>query len=234
MRGKSIVLFANQRTFSENDIESPFVEESKFIWVPIGPEMIEDNFFSLEVGQVKTQDKRYMPFQSFNDMTWPMGLWQLQRGRTVGYKDLELKPNVLAAVTIERDLNLYKTDWTVESSYAVWFAMLGGVALGLYVVMYALEYFMTFKSFQNYMASELYYIPEEATENLAAEEPKGCCKRSPNAGLTTKRTMISRDFHNEIIGEDGRVLDTGRVSSMFKIFKPCTFCCKKRRIARIF
>lgn len=50
MRGKSIVLFANQRTFSENDIESPFVEESKFIWVPIGPEMIEDNFFSLEVG----------------------------------------------------------------------------------------------------------------------------------------------------------------------------------------
>ena len=48
MRGKSILVHANQRLFDENDFgDHPFIEESKFFWVPIGPEMIEDNFFQL-------------------------------------------------------------------------------------------------------------------------------------------------------------------------------------------
>lgn len=73
---------------------------------------------------------------------------------------------MLAAVTIERDLNRYLTERKSENSYLVWFAILGGLTVGLYIVLYALEYFLTFKSFQNYMASELYYIPEEADEKL--------------------------------------------------------------------
>ena len=192
MRGKSIILYTEQRSFQENsEIDSLFVEESKFIWVPIGPEMIEDNFFSLQMGSVTTKDMRYKPFADTEEESWPMSLWNLQRGRTVGYKDFKTKPNVMAAVTIERDLNLYKVDRRVEGSYAVWFAMLGGVTVGLYVIVYALEYFMTFKSFQNYMASELYYIAEdiESTENVPEKDApkKGCCTSDPNAGLSKKR-----------------------------------------------
>lgn len=63
-------------------------------------------------------------------------------------------------MTIERDLNRYLTERQQGNSYAIWFAILGGLTVGLYVVLYALEYFLTYKSFQNYMASELYYIPE--------------------------------------------------------------------------
>ena len=46
--GKSFVLLVNQRTFDENSFDDhPFIEESKVIWVPIGLEMREDNFFQL-------------------------------------------------------------------------------------------------------------------------------------------------------------------------------------------
>ena len=76
-----------------------------------------------------------------------MHLWEFERGRTVGYKDLEYKGDVLAAVTIERDLNRYFTVRVINNSYAIWFAMLGGMALGLYIVFYSLEYFLTNKSF---------------------------------------------------------------------------------------
>ena len=69
-------------------------------------------------------------------------------------------------MTIERDLDRYLTMRQLENSYLIWFALLGGVTIGLYVVLYALEYCLTIKSFQNYMASELYYIPEEANDQL--------------------------------------------------------------------
>ena len=50
-------------------------------------------------------------------------------------------------MTIERDLNRYMTVRNINNSYAVWFALLGGVAIGLYVIIYSLEYYFTNKSF---------------------------------------------------------------------------------------
>ena len=148
---------------------------------------------------------------------------------------MEYKGDVLAAVTIERDLNRYLTVREINNSYAIWFALLGGMAVGLYIVLYALEYFLTYKAFQNYMASELYYIPEEVEDPLKIKQPKaiGCCASRPTDGLTTKRS-VPRDFHNEIIPEDGRILNSSRVASWCKIFRLCTCCCKRRRIERIF
>ena len=148
---------------------------------------------------------------------------------------MEYKGDVLAAVTIERDLNRYLTVREINNSYAIWFALLGGMVVGLYILFYALEFFLTYKSFQNYMASELYYIPEEVEDPLGIKqpEPKGCCASRPTDGLTTTRS-VSRDFHNEIIPEDGRVLNSSRVASWCKIFRLCTCCCKRRRIERIF
>ena len=145
---------------------------------------------------------------------------------------------MLAAVTIERDLNRYLIERQLENSYIVWFALVGGLMIGMYVVLYALEYFLTFKSFQNYMASELYYIPQEVADNDANElnqaESSGCCSSKPTDGLTRKRYAITRDFHNEIIPEDGKILNVSRVASCCKIFRLCTCCCKRRRIERIF
>ena len=198
--------------------------------------MIEDNFFSLQNGKVESQDNMYWPYLDlFEDEVEETEEYsfRLQRGRTVGYKDD--RPNVLAAVTIERDLNLYKTQWKEQNSISVWFALLSGYAFGLYVVFYSLEYFCTFKSFQNYMASELYYIPEEVEKTAFDEEPeRGCCESRPTDGLTRNRAMVSRDFHNEIIKEDGRILNSRTVYGWCKIFRVCCFCCKRRRIERIF
>ena len=86
------------------------------------------------------------------------------------------------------------------------------------------------------MASELYYIPEEAEDPLGLKQPKvtGCCASRPTDGLTKTRFSVPRDFHNEIIPEDGRILNSGRVASWCKIFRLCTCCCKRRRIERIF
>jgi len=163
-------LFVNERTFDENDFDNPFVEESKVIWVPFGTEMIEDNYFSLEVGSLQSTDNRYQPFAEYDEDEWSMGLWSFQRGRTVGYRDLKFKPGVLASVTIERDLDLYKTMRTQNDSYAIWFAMLGGVMVGLYILFFALEYFLTNKAFENYMASELYFIPEDVDDALGIND----------------------------------------------------------------
>ena len=109
--------------------------------------MIEDNFFQLELGSASSDDNRFQPFADDTTDVEPKFLWQLQRGRTVGYKDLAYKGDVLAAVTIERDLNRYFTVREINNSYAIWFAMLSGMALGLYIVFYSLEYFFTNKSF---------------------------------------------------------------------------------------
>ena len=76
------------------------------------------------------------------------------------------------------------------------------------------------------MASELYYIPEESGNPLDSSKQSD--------GLTRTRISVPRDFHNEIIPEEGRILNSCSIFSCCKIFRLCCFCCKRRRIERIF
>lgn len=62
MFGKSMIFYANQRVFDELDFENAMKEESKFFWVPVGPEMVEQNFFSVKESCVKSFDNLLKPF----------------------------------------------------------------------------------------------------------------------------------------------------------------------------
>lgn len=153
----------------------------------------------------------------------------------VSFKDFAERPDTMAAVTIELDMNLKMVERSVDESYASWLAKVGGLAFALFIVFYILEFLLTNKTFLNYMASELYYIPEAIDDILGAkQEPDGCCSSKPADSLTRQRYGVSRDFHNEIIPEGGAILNSSRVSSWCKIFRICTCCCTRRRIERIF
>ena len=52
MYSKSIILYANQRVFSDKDFETPFKEEAKFYWVPISPDQREENVYQVRQGIV--------------------------------------------------------------------------------------------------------------------------------------------------------------------------------------
>lgn len=45
IKGKSIILYANQVVLNVKSIDSPFKEEAKFYWIPIGEKMVENTFF---------------------------------------------------------------------------------------------------------------------------------------------------------------------------------------------
>lgn len=69
----------------------------------------------------------------------------------------------------------------------------GGVAVISYILFMILEYSCSARKFQDYMASELYYTPEDV---LAMD-----ASIVKNGGVSGKRSFINRSFHNEIIGE---------------------------------
>ena len=45
-------MYANQKTFNEESMDKPFKEEAKFFWIPVGPQMVEQSFFSIKQGKV--------------------------------------------------------------------------------------------------------------------------------------------------------------------------------------
>ena len=100
MQNKSMIMYANQKIFDRNDWDMPFKMESKFLWVPVGPEMIEQNFYSVMQGCVESNDNMLMPFVEDETME---KVFDIKKGSTVGFKDNY--PGVLAAMTIERDLD---------------------------------------------------------------------------------------------------------------------------------
>ena len=73
----------------------------------------------------------------------------------------------MAAVTFSLDMNLHRTTIKIQNSVSMWLAAVGGFAVSVYLVFYILEYFCTFKRFENYMASELYTVLEQDSEGPA-------------------------------------------------------------------
>ena len=144
---------------------------------------------------------------------------------------------MLAQISIERDLDLYKTDWRIENSMFIQIGVLGGILVLLWIIAFVIDFILTNKRFQNYMASELYYVPDDVNDAQANENAKplstGCCGNN----LSRQRYYIPRDFHNEIIDEDQKVLNRNKVACWCKFFNICRLCfcmMKRRRIVRIF
>ena len=156
LKNKAIVLFANQRVFEQKkDADEPAIREvSKFHWIPLGPEWIEDNFFSLQLGEVEAWNGLLAPFN--NDLERETeNIFALRKGSTVGYKGR--KEGVLAAVTIEMSLDLETIEWTSYSKSGFELAgIVGGLALFFWLLFFLLDHCCTIRSFRLYMASELY------------------------------------------------------------------------------
>lgn len=147
--------------FDELNFDTATKSESKFYWIPIGPEMIEQSYFSVTESCVNSQDNLLKPFVI--DETRER-IFQLKKGSTVGFKDD--RAGVLAALTIERDLDLTIIDRQLDNSAAMIAGVLGGFALIVWLFFYTLDWFCTSTKFANYMASELYTV-DESVENAS-------------------------------------------------------------------
>ena len=209
LKGKSMILYTNQKRLKTNitDTEDIFETEAKFIWVPVGPEVIENNYFSLTTNKVKARENIFRPFYSFKEEE--KDLYHLKRGRTVGYK--ESGPGPIAAITIERDMDLYIQHIRIENGIAQLVGLTGGIALIAYILFFFLEYCWSIRKFKDYMASELYYTPEDV---LAME---GAGAKVDNLGVSGKRSFINRSFHNEIIGEEEKTLNKAKVNMCCRV-----------------
>ena len=104
----------------------------------------------------------------------------------------------------------------------------GGIALIAYILFMVLEYCWSARKFQDYMASELYYTPEDV---LAMEGAGG---KVDNKGVSGKRSFINRNFHNEIIGEHEKTLNKAKVNMCCRALSCMSCCCKSNRSERLF
>lgn len=132
--------------------------------------------------------------------------FEIVRGQTLSYKDQTVK-NALAALTIERDLDLVRTSWKLHNNIANVVALIGGFALSVWLIFFMLADCCTRRKFENYMASELYTVAEEDSKKMLS-----------------KRGLLSYGFFNEINPADGKTLNTNRVNICNRIF----FCCKTK------
>ena len=236
LENKSIIMYTNQKTFSDHDFNNPWKQEAKFHWIPVGGREKQDNYFELQVGETKTRESAMRPFDDMldrDDDEYTHFKVQ-QKSGLIGYRDLGA--SIYAAVTIERNMSLFKTSWTVENNIFEWLGTLGGILLLLWVVIFALEFMLTYKKFQNYMASELYHVPEEldAGDKLERQITNSMGKKGGSSSMTRKRMHIPRDFHNEIIDENEAILNRSKVATCCKFTRIFYCCAKRRRIERVF
>ena len=48
LEDKSMIFYANQKPFDDMMIDEPYKKEAKFYWIPIGPELVENNYFKVK------------------------------------------------------------------------------------------------------------------------------------------------------------------------------------------
>ena len=62
VRNKQILIYANQKTFSDADMDIPYLVEAKAFWAPVVPQVKTNTVYRLEQGEVQTVDTLYRPF----------------------------------------------------------------------------------------------------------------------------------------------------------------------------
>ena len=91
--------------------------------------------------------------------------WLSKPRFTRGFADNE-NPGQIAGVVLERDLNLYTTEYRVENSIFEILALVGGLAVLTFLFFYSLDYCWTITNFRDYLSSELYFV--DSTDSSAA------------------------------------------------------------------
>ena len=120
-------------------------------------------------------------------------------------------------------------------------ALVGGAAIVLYYVFNMIVCCLVNKKFENYLVSELYTATEgaadpnnpDAVEDDEDAPPAGCC--SGRDSMTRKRHHTPNNFHNEIFGQDEKILDRSRVGCSYRWCRYLKCCCgPRRRIEKVF
>ena len=137
-----------------------------------------------------------------------------------------------------------------ENSAWGYVALVGGFGIVLYYVFNFIVCCCVNKKFENYLVSELYTATEpggaaeptgdgvDAEEDEEAASSGGCCRM--NTPLTKNRSYKPSMFHNEIFGEDEKVLNRGKLGCCYRMCKfhwcySCLLCCRRRNhIERVF
>ena len=108
--------------------------------------------------------------------------------------------------------------------------VIGGLLVIFYFILAALEAPLTKRSFEDYLASELYTIDKkELSEKRNAKKNERETENSANSAgedyedLTKKRGRASRSYHNEIFDEGEQVLNVSK-AGLFAV------CCGRRKI----
>ncbi len=140
-------------------------------------------------------------------------------------------------------MDLHKIVMKAENSAFYNLGIFGGFATVLYMILSELESYCSKSKFENYLAAELFQVNSgqkapavEPKENGEYEDEKesagGCCGGGDkNAGLMRKRTMLPREFHNEIYDRDEMVLDHRRFGGCKKFCFMFLCCCSSKRQA---
>ena len=206
MNGKYMLFYnGKERTFippKDSDDENNFTESSRFTMFPISQTMHGLASFSFKQGRVDQHNDILRPFHDF-DSTEDDVMWM--SGPTFGGFLDNVKPNQLAGIALERDLDLYMTEIRLENSGFEMAGLVGGLAVVTFLLFFVLDHCWTMPKFKNYMASELYHAaPEEMVS------------------MSSKRGMVGYSFWNEIHDTDGKPLNLNRVTCWHRIFCCCT------------
>ena len=183
------------------------------------------------MGIVASSESMLRPFYDWNEQE--ESLFWMERGQSKFYSDSD--SDVIAAVTIERNMDFHMNKLVAENSVFYWAGIWGGFALVLYFILCELESCCTNSKFEHYMASELYMVEEihvasdtkGEDDDQEGEEKSGCCGGG-GANLMTKRSMLTIDFNNGIFGRDDMVLDKSKKGMCKKIWGTIFCCCSKQ------
>ena len=132
------------------------------------------------------------------------------------------------------NLDQQKVVMVWENAIFARIGVIGGLIVILFFLFAMIEAPLTKRSFEDYLASELYTIDKnELSEKRDAKKNERETDHSANSagedyeGLTKKRGRASRNYHNEIFEEGEHVLNVSK-AGLFAM------CCGGRKISQIF
>jgi hypothetical protein len=152
---------------------------------------------------------------------------------------------IVASVAMDQNIVKKEIQFRAENSAWGYAALVGGFGIVLYYIFNCMVCCCVNKKFENYLVSELYTAAEiggaaEATgDGVDGEEEEpvasgGCCSRSADS-ITRKRMHKPSNFHNEIFGEDEKILNRSKVGCSYRWCRYMLICCRRRRhIEKVF
>ncbi len=239
LKGKAIVLYYNQKVIDEENWEQPYKTQAKFMYIPIATSAVENNMIKLTLGELKTSEELLRPFYDWNEKQDQ--LFWLERAQSTIYAGDDDK--IISAVTIEQNMDLHRIVMKAENSAFYQLGIFGGFAIVLYMILRELESCCSKSKFENYLAAELFQVnsgqkastvkpAEDGEEEGEKKSAGGCCGGGDaNAGLMRKRTMLPKEFHNEIYDRDEMILDHRRMGGCKKFCFMFLCCCSSKRQA---